>query len=387
MAIAELLSNKKNFPSCVLRNTQGSSNKVYQVQLIAQQDISNDPYGENPFYVNFQYGRYGASLVGGTKTPNGTTHASALKIYAKLVHSKQAKGYNVVKGVASAYTPALPVSPAKVRTGFFPQLLNQVTLEEAIALYMGYPNDIYMQTKWDGERRGIEITDKVVASNRTGFETSIQQMVSDACLTLTAQWDFPFEFDSEDMGGHLRIFDILQTNDKNLRDFGFSTRQVYLPATRMAIRSLGLQHQLKVDMPFKPATLEQFIAFIDQARAGNEEGVVIRIGEGPYTPGKPNSGGYVFKLKFVEDATVRVLKINDRRSVAMELYDGRNWISVGNVSIPTNKTIPNISDLVDVKYLYAYKGGSLYQPIYKGPRTDIQPGDANTRQLKYKKES
>jgi len=384
-----------------LRCTKGSSDKVYQVQLLEYlRDPLNNPYPEKAgWLVNFQYGRYGKALVSSTKTQEPIPYYRAKGVYDQLIRSKLAKGYvdtNIsgVTGVTAAYT-GRPAGPVKVATDFDPQLLVQVTFDEACELYLKYSKDIYLQTKWDGERRGVEVTDKVVASNRTGFEVPIQQMVSEACLTLTSLWDFTFEFDSEDMGGHLVIFDILQTNDKNLRPWGFVVRQTYLPATRMAIRSLSLEHQLKVDLPYKPSTLLEFTDFIAQARASNEEGVVIRIGEGIYTPGKPNSGGFCFKLKFVEDATVRVASVHPtKRSIGMELADfSRNkygpaeMILVGNCAIPANKTIPKKGDIVDVKYLYAHKGGSLYQPIYKGPRTDLDKSAAVTSQLKYRKDT
>jgi bifunctional non-homologous end joining protein LigD len=42
--------------------------------------------------------------------------------------------------------------------------------------------------------------------------------------------------------------------------------------------------------------------------------------------------------------------------------------------------------VVEIKYLYAYKGGSLYQPIYQGKRDDIEPAYCTTEQLKFKGE-
>jgi bifunctional non-homologous end joining protein LigD len=41
-----------------------------------------------------------------------------------------------------------------------------------------------------------------------------------------------------------------------------------------------------------------------------------------------------------------------------------------------------------VKYLYAYKqSGSIYQPVYLGPRTDIPASECGVDQLKYKSEA
>jgi bifunctional non-homologous end joining protein LigD len=38
-----------------------------------------------------------------------------------------------------------------------------------------------------------------------------------------------------------------------------------------------------------------------------------------------------------------------------------------------------------VKYLYCFKeSGSIYQPVYLGPRSDIPAAECTTDQLKYK---
>jgi len=39
-----------------------------------------------------------------------------------------------------------------------------------------------------------------------------------------------------------------------------------------------------------------------------------------------------------------------------------------------------------VRYLYAYPGGSLYQPVYLGKRDDIDADACIIRQLKFKAE-
>ena len=48
-----------------------------------------------------------------------------------------------------------------------------------------------------------------------------------------------------------------------------------------------------------------------------------------------------------------------------------------------NREIRRDRTLVEVRYLYAYPGGALYQPVYLGPRTDqTLPDDVST--LKFK---
>jgi bifunctional non-homologous end joining protein LigD len=67
------------------------------------------------------------------------------------------------------------------------------------------------------------------------------------------------------------------------------------------------------------------------------------------------------------------------------MRDGQRFIEVGNVTIPPNKEIPALNSIVEVRYLYAYEGGSLYQPTYLGPRDDLRVEDCGIAQLKYKK--
>jgi bifunctional non-homologous end joining protein LigD len=46
--------------------------------------------------------------------------------------------------------------------------------------------------------------------------------------------------------------------------------------------------------------------------------------------------------------------------------------------------VPVTGQIIEVRYLYAYPGGSLYQPVYLGRRDDLEREDCNLRQLKYR---
>ena len=71
-----------------------------------------------------------------------------------------------------------------------------------------------------------------------------------------------------------------------------------------------------------------------------------------------------------------------KRSVSLALLDGTGRIAVGNVTIPVGQPIPAVGSILDVKYLYARSGGSLYQPVYVGVREDIDPSACRLDQLK-----
>jgi bifunctional non-homologous end joining protein LigD len=65
------------------------------------------------------------------------------------------------------------------------------------------------------------------------------------------------------------------------------------------------------------------------------------------------------------------------------LHDG-DWTEVGKVTIPASEEIPAVGALIDVEYLYAYKGGALFQTIFRGVRTDYLEADCTTDKLCYK---
>ncbi len=90
-------------------------------------------------------------------------------------------------------------------------------------------------------------------------------------------------------------------------------------------------------------------------------------------------------MKFTATASCIVAKANGtKRSVALELLDGDACVAVGNVTIPPSQRIPQAGSVVEVRYLYAYPGGSLFQPVYLGQRDDIDPSACIIGQLKYR---
>ena len=80
-----------------------------------------------------------------------------------------------------------------------------------------------------------------------------------------------------------------------------------------------------------------------------------------------------------------VSKINGKRSVELRLLDGQGWQTVGNVTIPVNFQVPVVGQVVEARFLYAFRGSNaLYQPVYLGPRQYVAPEDCVLSQLKYK---
>jgi bifunctional non-homologous end joining protein LigD len=356
--------------STYLFMTEGSSDKAYQVHLVQEGD---------GWMVTYANGRRGSTLKTGLKTTAPLPYADALNLYEKTVASKKKGGYTEdISGQAYANTAL-----ANSVTGFQPKLLNPIDESEATGLLSTWAS-VYMQIKRDGERRGVLTLDGTpTGANRSGLAVACAADVQAALTRVCVEAGCAF--DSEDMGGHLYIFDILLWQHIPLTDMPFTDRIFFLEELKDWIKDAGLSTLLRVDLPVRAQTQADIHAFIAQARADHEEGVVFLDGAAPYTAGRPASGGSIRKLKFVESATVRVRDhTTGKRSVGMEVQNGGTWRGVGSVTIPPNKAIPTVGSLIEVGYLYAYPNGSLFQPTYLGPRTDVGLDSARESQLKYK---
>jgi len=336
---------------------QERSDKVYKASLEEQEDL---------FVVNFAYGRRGSTLKTGTKTQSPVPYEKAKKIYDKLVLSKSAKGY-VPNEDESDYV----YETDQVKTGIHCQLLNPIEeteLEEFIN-----NEEWWGQQKMDGKRMLIKNTDELIAINRKGLSVGAPQAILDSATKINRK----FIIDGEAIGDNLYVFDLLSLDDENIKTKSYSERYKLLI-------SLGFSDAIKIVQPAK--TIHEKQAQIDQLRKESAEGVVFKKHTAIYEPGRPNSGGNQRKFKFYETASVIVSKLNDKRSVGVSVLDKGEEVFVGNVTISVNKEIPKERDIIEVRYLYAYKGGSLYQPTFLMVRTDLDEKECIIEQLKYKQE-
>ncbi len=148
----------------------------------------------------------------------------------------------------------------------------------------------------------------------------------------------------------------------------------------------GNENHSKTSSTHEKKTQNRNIALVGSSHSGELPGRRGKRGDANYTAGRPNSGGPQLKFKFHETASFIVTKVNGKRSVSLMLFDGDKVIPVGNVTIPPNHTVPQVGAIVETRYLYAYLGGSIFQPVYLGVRDDIRPGECQLSQLKYKAE-
>lgn len=360
--------------SIALRFKNGGSDKAYNVSLERAGD---------GWVVNTSHGKYGGTLKAGTKTQAPVDFDKAQKIYDKTVGAKTSKGYSPEgDGVAFSGTEL-----AGRVTGYQPQLLNDVTEEEIIALVMANPGGWYAEEKHDGDRRGLKVSGgEIVPSNRKGLQVPVRGETEAAVAKLAEMGLKEFEIDCEIIGPKLVVFDLLMLDGEDLRALPFEKRLEKRHMLATMFTTADVEKALTVTAAWQLSDAAMVRQFIKLNREKNAEGVVFKKAKAPYTPGRPNSGGDQLKLKFYKDATVRVASHNDKRSVAMEVLDGDTWVGVGNVTISPSMTVPPVGGLIDVKYLYAHRGGALFQPQYLRDRFDLDESDCTIDKLHYKAE-
>jgi bifunctional non-homologous end joining protein LigD len=341
---------------------EGSSDKVYQAAI--------EPMGDE-FVVNFAYGRRGSTLTTGTKTSSPVDFDTAKKIFTRLVNEKKAKGYTEGEnGTPYQHTE-------KQASGIMPQLLNAI--EEAEVGRFLHDDNYCAQEKFDGRHLLIRKQDEHIEGiNKKGLLVGLPQSVSDDLRKLSGS----FIPDGESIGDEYHAFDLLELNGENLRPLPYRKR-----LERLVVLLLSDANHPHVQLVETAFTTERKTALWLGLRRENREGIVFKRLDAPYTPGRPNSGGPQLKFKFVATLSAIVAKVNAKRSVEIGLLKGRSLISCGNVTIPANYGIPIVGAVVEVRYLYAFREShALHQPVYLGPRDDVEPGECLASQLKFKAE-
>jgi bifunctional non-homologous end joining protein LigD len=355
-----------SLPSVTLEFREGTSDKVYKAAV----EESGGGY-----VVNFAFGRRGSTLNTGTKTSSPVPLDEATKVYDKLVLSKTAKGYKPVGsggGIAASVVAAVTDRDQR-DTGLYPQLLTPITEDEAVAYLTD--NDWCAQEKFDGKRMTLrKTTYDVLAANKKGLSIGFPDAIRAAVDAFMSS----FVADGEAIGDRLHAFDLLELNGCDLRPMPYRERLEHLKemlgeagkAVAVAKTAVGTAAKRKL---------------MEELKAAKKEGVVFKRLSAPWSAGRPASGGPAVKCKFYKTASVIVLSVNAKRSVAIGVLDGEDVVPVGNVTIGPNKDVPSTGSLIEVRYLYAYKGGSLYQPTYLEDRSDeLDRGECVIGQLAYK---
>jgi bifunctional non-homologous end joining protein LigD len=344
--------------SIKLEFREGSSDKIYNAELTEH---------GGGYVVNFAYGRRGTALTTGTKTYTPVSYDEGKRLYDALVRSKTSKGYRAAGGIISPINTTV-----RKTTSLRPQLLNELSEDDA---QQYIEDDSYcMQEKHDGERRMIQYTTaKLTGSNKLGFETALTTETEDDCKQLSE----PCILDGEDLGSKIVLFD-----------------EVLYPGVRYKERLAKLATLIpltsKTLVVCKTAfTTEEKTTMWKELKETKAEGVVFKKIDAPYTPGRPASGGTQLKCKFYESASCIVTEHNqNKRSIGVSVLDANmNPLFVGNVTVYPNQDIPPRGSIVEIKYLYYFKEGSLYQPVLLGVRNDVTLHECLLSKLKIRRET
>lgn len=343
-----------------------SSDKVYNVAVVLTDTVNN------LYSVNFSYGRRGSSLNTGTKTPSPIGYSDAISVFNKLVKEKIAKGYKESGNTQSSVSALV----ASRDTGYRPQLLNECT-EDDVSEYLNN-DDWCAQEKFDGENRLLIAAGNVsFGANRKGLQIPLSEKI----LNELKKLPLGLVFSGEDLGDKVVIFDQINENVKN-EPYHERSNELILNLTPPYANT-----DTSILSPIYTAwTTRDKHALYQELLARNAEGIVFKNIHAIYQPGRPNSGGDQLKNKFYETASCIVSGINPyKRSIQISLYDETGkLIKVGNATIYPNQKIPALNSVVEIKYLYAYLGGSLYQPVFLKERNDINPEECLSSKLKYK---
>jgi bifunctional non-homologous end joining protein LigD len=311
------------------------------------------------------------------KTPNPLPFAEAKAAYDKLVADKMKNDYKPEDGAAASGAAAAVVTDiAERQTGVLPQLLNFAD-ESEVERLLG-DDEWGAEEKFDGMRLLLKYEGgQLVAINRKGLSRGTQAgFVADALALGSRVGDFIL--DGEAVGDTFKAFDLLAIGGRDLRPRPYRVRR----ASLVSLFDAEMPH---LHLSALASTAEEKRALYERLVGEEREGIVFKRLAAPYTPGRPNRGGDQLKVKFYATATFIVQKHNQRRSVALCLLDeGGAEVGVGNVTIPANAAVPPVGALVEVRYLYAHRGGAVFQATFQCVREDIERSECLMSQLKYK---
>ena len=344
--------------SASLYYRDGGSDKVYSANLQPSGDL---------WVVSFAYGRRGRNLKVGSKTPSPVIYQKAKEVYDNLIKEKKNKGYTE-DFHGTPFTGQVVESEV---TGYYPQLLNPIERDE-VDKYIE-DDDWCAQEKFDGERRILIVGDKIIAYNKRGLSVSLGTDTAKAANTLGSGF-----YDGEIFGNKMILFDM-----PNIKG-GYKKRYKELKTSTSLTYASSYFH-----VPYTAWTAEDKRFLFEKLIQENAEGIVFKKVDSPYVAGRPASGGNQLKYKFYETCSCMVGSVSEtKRSVSLNVFDDVTFspVNVGNVTVYPNQNIPKSGDIVEVRYLYFYPGGSLYQPVLLSTRNDIQPDECLLSKLKLKRD-
>ncbi|MGL6223278.1 MAG: DNA ligase [Steroidobacteraceae bacterium] len=341
--------------------TEGTADKEYQAWL---------EQVDGHFHVDFAYGRRGSALKTGRKTASPLPLEEAAAALARLVRSKEAKGYT--RDASGAAYKATDLA-GRV-SGHAVQLLNPIEEADLEALLVSTQH--VTQEKFDGCRLLVEKGPEGVRGvNKLGLYVGCAVAVAEAVAALPVR---SCVLDGEAVGATLHVFDLLEVDGEDVRGLPYRERLARLSALLRA----EADPAVAVVMTAYCAATKR--ALLEEVRGRGGEGIVIKDWSAAHSAGRPNSGGPALKFKLYATATALVTGHNGtKRSVSLGLLNASgSMVAVGNVTVPPNQEIPAEGSCVEVRYLYATTASVLFQPVLLTVRTDILRHECTMDQLK-----
>ena len=349
---------------------QGSSDKVYHLQLESTQD---------EWSVQAQWGRRGSALQSDVKVTR-TSYEEAKKVYDRILREKTGKGYQIAQASANGNgATAVGLPATKEHSGHTPELLTPI--EEKEGLLLAQDASWWFQQKFDGRRLAVQKSERTYSGiNKLGQIIPIDSRLAEALDRVQAKG---FLVDGEITDSHFYVWDLLSVNDMDLRIQPYEIRYVHLTQHFRGASDVLLVCETAMTTKAKRD-------FVKKMHDANAEGFVCKSRNAVYAGGR---AGQHFKCKFVVTASFIVgpkpeKKANDgHRSIAVYLLDDNRQRFMGSVGVPDRYRLPKEGEIVEVHYLYCHPGaeGKLIQAKYFGKvREDIQPAECTVSQLKVK---
>jgi bifunctional non-homologous end joining protein LigD len=233
------------------------------------------------------------------------------------------------------------------------------------------------QIKYDGCRRLVSCKEgSVKGLNKKGEVVQLPDSIILSLINLTKEG---FVIDGEIIGEKLHVFDVLSFNEKDAKKTSCEGRLSLLKA-------MSFEFGQFIEIVKSSYTKSEKQKMYDDLKDQNAEGIVFKLKISEYKAGRPASGGSALKHKFVKTASFIVANITkNKRSIGLEMLNENNEkVFLGKCTVPVNKDIPKIGSVVEIKYLYCFKNGCIFQPVFKEIRTDVDIEECLMSQLVYK---
>lgn len=246
-----------------------------------------------------------------------------------------------------------------------PQLLTEIE-ESELATYLSDDN-FACQEKKDGKHLTLQILDgQFIVRNKKGIASSCMPEFEPAIRSV----GLDLLIDGEQIGTTFWAWDVLEYAGQDLRSESYYSRYLKLSGINFGPEIQVLKLVTGTDAKTR---------FYNELKNANKEGIVFKKLVGIFSPGK---GLDQLKFKFYTECSVIVAAGRPgKASIGMELIGQNGREFVGYCSCNRH---PPIGSVVEIKYLYAYPGGCLYQSSFKEPRDDVSVDECTISQLKYK---